>query len=81
MNAIQSFLLFRLRTQTIFAGSALNIEGVMDKEGSLKTGNLAEGSSYFDYVTAAAERYSETDRMLLGWGYSRNAAFIEHESA
>ena len=67
--------------ETIFAGSALNIEGVMDKEGSLKTGNLAEGSSYFDYVTAAAERYSETDRMLLGWGYSRNAAFIEHESA
>ena len=42
--------------------------------------NLVGDSHYFDYVIIPGSRFSETDRVMLGWGYAHNAAFIRHES-
>ena len=46
-----------------------------------ETFNPVGDSRYFDYVIDAGNRYHAEDKMLLGWGYERNARFIQHESA
>jgi hypothetical protein len=64
--------------ERILSNPALIIRAAKDTG---ETFNPAGDSRYFDCVINAGNRYRAEDKMLLGWGYERNARFIQHESA